>query len=293
VSARVVIVEAHPCWLDVVSGESIGSPGVTTTNKSPFLGHVAEALPGVREALDDLRSRLVHQLGDELIGLYLYGSLVLGDFDPQESDLDLLAALSGEVRDEHLPALRGLHAEFVRQHPNWDDRVEVAYVAAAALRTFKSQPSTVAIVSPGEPLHAKKVSRVSRGWLIDYYAVREHGITLLGPPPRALIDDISTDEFLDAVRRDLQTWREPLPHRSTRGPQRYAVLTICRGLYALRHGRQTSKKRAAVWVQREFPEWALVIERVLASTNRDAATEADHRETARFIEFALRAARVA
>lgn len=251
-----------------------------------------EQLPAVGELLDELRLRLLGELGENLVGLYLYGSLALGDFDPERSDLDLLAALTREVGEQELPALRALHAEFVRKHPDWDDRVEVAYVSTSGLRTFKSQASAVAIVSPGEPLHLKEVGRE---WLIDYHVVREHGMTLLGPPPHTLIDDISRDEFTTAVREHLESWREPLPLRPTLRLQRYAVLTMCRGLYALRHGRQTSKLQAALWVQREFPEWAPVIERALAWT-KDApapATETDRHDTARFVEFALRAAQLA
>jgi len=52
-----------------------------------------------------------------------------------------------------------MHAEFIRKRPSWDDRVEVAYVSTRGLRTFKSRASTVAIISPGEPLHLKQVGR--------------------------------------------------------------------------------------------------------------------------------------
>jgi hypothetical protein len=127
---------------------------------------------------------------------------------------------------------------------------------------------------------------VGRERLIGYYLVREHGIALFGPPPDTLIDDISREEFREAVRADLAGWRQPLTSSATRGPQRYAVLTLCRGLYALRHGGVTSKKQAALWAQRELAEWATVIGRALVSANDDSASETDHRETAGFIELA-------
>jgi hypothetical protein len=246
--------------------------------------------PAVEEALDELRARLLRGLGDDLVGLYAYGSLVLGDFDPERSDLDLLAALSSEVGEKELEALRRAHVGFLRRHPAWEDRVEVACVPTSALRTFKSRASTVAIVSPGEPLHLKQVGR---DWLIDYHLVREHGIALFGPPPRTLIEDISRDELLEAVRGHLARWHGELPSSATRGPQRYAVLTMCRGLYTLRHGRHVSKREAATWARRELPEWAPAIGRALAAANDDPASDADRLETARFVEFALRAAQEA
>ena len=245
------------------------------------------ASPAVGKLVDELRADLVRRLGADLVGLYAYGSLVLGDFDPVRSDLDLLTALSREVAETELAALRDVHGEFVRRHPAWEDRVEVVCVSTSALRTFKVRASTAAVVSPGEALH---LERVGREWLIDYHLVREHGVALVGPPPSTLIAEVSRDELLEAVREYLARWRGELPASATRGPQRYAVLTMCRGLYTLQHGRHVSKKAAAEWAQRELPEWAPTIERALAAANDDPASEADRRETARFVELALGAA---
>jgi hypothetical protein len=257
--------------------------GVSQSPLPEPLAEVLRGIPPVGAALGELRDRLIRLLGDRLVGLYVNGSLTLGDFDPKQSDLDLLAALSSEVDEREFPRIADMHAEYAQEHPAWNGRVEVAYVSTNALQTFKTRASRVANISPGESLNLRVVGRE---WLIGYYLVREHGIALFGPPPDTLIDDISREEFLAAVRQELLGWRRSLTPCATRGPQRYAVLTLCRGLYALQDGRVVSKKKAALWAQREFPEWATVIGRALDSANDDSASETDHRETARFIEFA-------
>jgi hypothetical protein len=38
---------------------------------------------------------------------------------------------------------------------------------------------------------------------------------------------------------------------------------MCRALYTLRYGVQVSKKQAALWAEKEFPEWATLIEHAL------------------------------
>jgi Aminoglycoside adenylyltransferase, C-terminal domain/Nucleotidyltransferase domain len=232
----------------------------------------------------EFRDRLHRELGDELVGLYLYGSLAFGDFDADRSDVDLIAAVASPVGQRRLAALARLHAAVARAYPEWDDRIEVAYVPIIGLRTFKSRTSTVAIIEPGEPLRLK---RIGRQGMIHYYLVREHGITLLGPSPRTLIDEISAEEFVDAVRAYLARWREPLAAGATRAAQRYAVLTMCRGLYSLAHSRPTSKNTAARWAQKAFPEWAATIERALASPDGVPAGRAEQQETAEFVAFAL------
>src|SRR3954452_25213147 len=101
--------------------------------------------PDIDALLDELRDRHQALLGAKLAGLYLFGSLVWGDFDHDSSDIDLLAALSSAVGERELAALERLHADFIAIHPYWRNRVEVAYVALEALRTFREQSSTIAV----------------------------------------------------------------------------------------------------------------------------------------------------
>ena len=84
-----------------------------------------------------------HNSNDSLVGLYVYGSLVTGDFDKDRSDIDLLA-----------------------------------------------------VVSPGEPFHLKALGK---DWLINWYMVREVGVTSCGPPPSAMIPEIIASRITGTV----------------------------------------------------------------------------------------------
>ena len=44
----------------------------------------------------------------------------------------------------------------------------------------------------------------------------------------------------------------------------YVILTLCRALYAYRHGEQVSKKQAALWAQKVLPEWSNFIGQAIA-----------------------------
>ena len=139
-----------------------------------------------------------------------------------------------------------MHARFVEDYPAWEDRIEVAYVPAPALWNFRIWTDQIAVVSPGEPFHLKAAGK---DWLINWYMVCEVGVTLCGPPPRALIPEISQSEFVEAVRKQAAEWKEWVYKMRTPGAQSYGVLTLCRALYSHAHGRQASKKRAALWAQ--------------------------------------------
>jgi len=214
------------------------------------------AYPAIDPLLDELRSQICQELRDKLIGLYLYGSLVTGDFDHTHSDIDLLAVLDSELTEAEFARLDDLHGAFVAAHPAWADRIEIAYLAQDALKTFRTQASPIAIISPGEPFHVKPAGK---DWLINWWNVRRQGVTLYGPGSQTIIDPISDEEFLAAVREQVGEWRTYVYEMERRKSQAYAILTLCRALYAVHHGEQPSKRQAAEWAADYFPYWGMLI----------------------------------
>ena len=212
--------------------------------------------PDVDPLLAELRSQIERILSAKLLGLYLYGSLVTGDFDPVHSDIDLLAVLAAELTPDEFAALDTMHGAFVAAHPAWVERVEIAYLTRAALQTFRTQRSPIAIISPGEPFHFKEAGN---DWLINWWIVRRQGVALYGPPAAQVIDPISDDEFLAAVREQVREWRTYVYEAERRKSQAYAILTLCRALYAYHNRDQVSKRRAAEWAAGYFPQWGPLI----------------------------------
>jgi predicted nucleotidyltransferase len=238
--------------------------------------------------LSDLLDRLRHIMGRRLVGLYLYGSLVTGDFDPDISDIDLLAVTDSDIDKRDFDQLEHMHDDLAAKYQQWQGRIEVAYLASAALRTFKSQVSPIAIISPGEPLHIKAAGK---DWLMNWWVVREKGVTLFGPAPTTLIEPISKREFLQAVQEHARSWREWIGDMRDQPGQAYAILTLCRALYTSSYGEQVSKQLAAQSAQQRFPEWADLIQNALAwrAGWRDEIVDAaaTFPETVRFVDFAI------
>lgn len=244
--------------------------------------------PEVNQLLDEVQDGLRRVLGERLVGLYLYGSLVTGDFDAAVSDVDLLVVLAGDLTADEFAALDGLHRVLIAAHPAWDNRLEIAYVSLDALKTFRTQTSPIGIISPGEPFH---IIDAGNDWLMNWYLVREKGVTLAGPPPATVIDPIAKAEFIDAIRAHVLVWRGYIEHVSHRGAQAYTILTLCRGLYTLEHLEHPSKVQAAAWAQRALPEWAGLIEQALVWRLAQAGPPVDDPaalvETRRFVAMVI------
>lgn len=215
----------------------------------------------LEEVLSDLLGRVREALGVKLLGLYLYGSLAAGDFDRGSSDIDLLAVTAADIDEREFERLRETQEGFVKERAEWDGRLEITYLSAEALRTFRERASRAAVVSPGEPFH---FTESAEHWLIDWRTAREKGVTLYGPPPSTFIGPIPKEEFLGAVRKQAERWRGWWEGETDRAGQAYAVLTLCRALHAHETGEQASKLRAARWAQARLPRWAPLIEDALA-----------------------------
>ena len=240
--------------------------------------------PDVDELLGSLLCQIRQVLGEKLVGLYLHGSLVTGDFREGVSDIDLLAATSADIDDRELLRLQQLHNDLVARNSEWDDRIDVAYLSVVGLKTFRSGASKMALICPGEPFHAREAGK---DWLVNWWLVRERGVTLYGPSPATLIDPISREEFVQAVREHAQLWREWVHQMRHRTGQAYTILTMCRALYASENGEQVSKKLAAAWARKQLPEWASLIQAALEWRDAREDEEVDHEatfpETVRFV----------
>ena len=213
----------------------------------------------INTLLDVLLVRIRTVFHDNLVGLYLYGSLVSGDFDHDISDIDLLAVTSGDMSEKEFEALRNMHDDVVHAYKEWKERIEVQYISLFSLQTFKTQTSKIVTISPGEPIHFIKAGK---DWLINWYIVQEKGLALFGPHQATIIPKISKDEYIAAVKEQALSWRERIKKynsQSPRGSLAYVVFTLCRAMYGYKMGEQVSKKHAASWVAEVFPQWASLL----------------------------------
>src|SRR5215213_3271034 len=186
----------------------------------------------INDLLADLLARMQSVLGQKLVGVYLYGSLVWGDFDRESSDIDLVVATSSDIDAHEFSNLDAMQHAFVDTYTYWNGRIEIAYVSTATLQTFKSHTSQIAVISPGEPFHFKETDP---GWLMNWYMVQEQGRTLFGPAPTTLIDPISQQEFIQTVKQHAARWSEWIYDSRSRPAQAYAIVTMCRALYTSKH----------------------------------------------------------
>ena len=236
--------------------------------------------PTIQPLLTVVTHELPLQLGDTLVGCYLYGSAVWGDFDDDISDIDLLVVLTHDVGDALFARLDGWHQDVEARFPDWAERIEIAYISTTALQTFRSHNSPIAVISPGEPFNFKEAGI---DWLINWYTIRNQSVVLIGPPPDGIIPEIRDVEFRESVRRQVGGWRDWVSHsRDSRPSQAYTILTMCRALYAWDTGTPVSKRVAAEWAMQQLPVHADIIANALEWRRNHRDNDINHAATYRY-----------
>jgi hypothetical protein len=242
----------------------------------------------VNRAVERLLEGTRGVLGGRLVGLYLHGSLALGDFFPPASDIDFLAATAGPVEAPAFEGLRDLHAG-LKAAGGWTARLEGVYLPPAALR--RQELATERLPTVGSDW-GFGLGRPGPTWVLDRWVTREHGLVVTGPDPRRLIDPIGPDQLRAAVRASLlEGWADWVRDPGWLRPRNYqgfAVLTMCRDLYALEHGVLVSKPAAAAWAVGRLPApWPALVERALAWRPELEPDDRGLAETLRFIAWVV------
>ncbi|NOV04592.1 aminoglycoside adenylyltransferase domain-containing protein [Paenibacillus planticolens] len=237
--------------------------------------------------LDQLLIGVKDVLARDVVGVYVHGSLALGDFNPETSDVDFLVVTRQELLAERLPALDRLHAELRNQGFKWAVNMEGSYISRASLRRYDPHkcrhPALRCDGSFGVDGHASD-------WIIQRAIIREHGIILSGPPPTGLIDPVEPAGLKKAAQGILKEWWAPLLEDASRLAtseyQAYAVLTMCRCLYTIEKGLVASKPAAAMWmINTRGNEWETLIRQAMAWRRGDELNAID--ETLAFVTYTL------
>ncbi|MFV2195845.1 aminoglycoside adenylyltransferase domain-containing protein [Nocardiopsis sp. LOL_012] len=214
-----------------------------------FLAHADRTAPGLVE------------------GLYLTGSVALGDFRPHTSDVDFVIVTS-RAPEPHL--LRRVHAltradvpqpQFNGIHLTWDD-----------LTRDPASCGPVASVVGGR-FHARSRNDVNP---VTWHVLAEHGVTVRGPHPLEL--DVWDEPgslrawSLGSLDEHWSRWREKAGRLVTpRGlavlgslAPSWSVLSVSRLHFTLKTGEITSKSGAGAYALHAFPErWQRILNECL------------------------------
>jgi predicted nucleotidyltransferase len=226
--------------------------------------------------LQELEAQVRDLLGPNLRGMYVYGSVAFGCYNPARSDVDVLVVTGRRMAPETrraFSALLRLLADAAR--------LEISFLSRADLDPWRYPTPFDYHFSPTSEKH----DGAGAYFATEIANARARGIALVGPPPEEVFPVVPDADFLDSVERDLVWAADHIQERPG-----YAVLNGCRVVAFRRERTVRSKAEAGAWGLRSAPEqFRSLIAEAGAIYAGEREGELDRAAVAAFVEWARNA----
>lgn len=211
----------------------------------------------VRAQLETLRRGLLNVLGEELVGLYLHGSLAMGCFNLKRSDLDLLAVTQRPMSAKTKRSI----VELLLHVSGKPSPIEISFLSERDLRPWR-YPTPFDLHYSKEWRNRYEEDLMSGQWqkweeerrrdpdLAAHIAVtRRRGIRLCGRPIPEVFPEVPKAHYLDSIVQDFYWAKE----HSAEDPV-YFILNASRIYMYLKEDCIASKAEAGLWAVGALPE---------------------------------------
>jgi predicted nucleotidyltransferase len=247
--------------------------------------------PYVNEVVQLLLENVRTVLGDYFYGLYLYGSLAGGDFDPGHSDIDFLVVTTKVLPKNLIPAIETMHLRVRDSGLEWAKKLEGTYLSKRMLYRYRPSKRRIPYLNEGRFF----LTYQGEEWTINRHILREKGVVVDGPPIRPRIARVTKAEIWRAIINILNKYWTPRLIDSDwlkpPGHQPYIAVTCCRVLYTLRYGEIKSKLFSAQWALKALDkEWTDLIKSAMSW--HYGMPQGDIKKTKRMVRYTLKEAEV-
>ena len=204
----------------------------------------------VRAQVEEFLNTLRDSLLDNLVGIYLHGSLALGCFNPELSDIDVLVVTRQPMTLETKRQL----AEFLLGHSANPAPIEISFLAEAFINPW--QYPTPYDFHYSEDWREKVSAELSSGtwkkWNDEIQTDEDlaahitvllrNGIVLNGRPIEEVFPTVPEEDYVDSLAKDFEWGKD----RIEQYPLNF-ILNAFRVCAFLEEGRICSKEEAGTW----------------------------------------------
>jgi hypothetical protein len=215
--------------------------------------------------LEEYIGRIKQDLGGQISAFYLEGSIALGEFNPQRSDIDFIAVLDNYATPSGFKKIEQIHRALEQKYP-W--KMSGMYFQARDLGCKEHTHDPFPNFHDGRLNWAYHFELSSVTWWI----LKNRAIAVFGPPTSSLPIAVDMDHLIDVQQKNLNTYWAGWTKRPGRilvltsdwGIQ-WSVLGVLRQFYTIREHQITSKIKAGEYGLSCLPErWHAIIREAIA-----------------------------
>ena len=214
----------------------------------------------VKEQIESLIRGLRRRLNDNLIGVYLHGSLATGCFNPLRSDIDLLVVVRQRMTVETKRDL----ARIILDASQQPAPIEISFLSPEDLHPWR-HPAPYDFHYSEDWREDFERERAGGDWtnwnaeertdadLAAHITVLNHrGACLYGRSIKEVFPSVPEKDFVDSILADVLSAKFGLGGAAARFPV-YVVLNACRTLAFMRDRSVLSKEEGGRWALANLP----------------------------------------
>lgn len=216
-----------------------------------------------KTVLDSIITSYQSILKDNLVGIYVHGSLAMDCFNPNSSDIDLLVVIKENLNFNKKRQLIDALLELDKLGP--EKGFEMSILLEEYTKDFK-YPTPFVLHFSKE--HKEKYEQdysymCENGEDPDLAAhitiTASRGICIFGKPIKDVFQPVPKKYYLKSIMCDIENAREDILNSPV-----YIILNLCRVLCYLREGMICSKKEGGEWAYSNVPmSYIEIIEQAL------------------------------
>lgn len=206
----------------------------------------------VQQILDKITVSYCSILKENLVGIYLHGSLVMGCFNPYTSDIDFLVIVKEKPDFNQLREVVEVLIKLSEDGPK--KGFEMSVLLEDDVKNFKYPTHFI--------LHYSEVYKDRYINQLDYICggfedpdlaahimiLRDRGVCLAGKPIDEVFQAVPEKYYIESIYNDISSSKEKIINNPT-----YYILNLCRFLYYLHDGKICSKKEGGEWAYNNLP----------------------------------------
>ncbi|WP_054026316.1 aminoglycoside adenylyltransferase domain-containing protein [Bacillus sp. FJAT-28004] len=193
------------------------------------------------------------ELEGNLSGIYLHGSLAMGCFHPQRSDIDFIVVIRESLTAENKKRIAKLVLELDDEMPN-ERGMEFSVILESHLNAFVyPTPCEMHYSDFHKERYQSDENYVCGGYEDNDFAAQlvvayYRGKTLYGKSLAELYEPIDRKYYLASIYYDIKDASDDIMDQPM-----YITLNLCRVLFYLRDGNISSKKEGGEWGVKALP----------------------------------------
>lgn len=207
------------------------------------------------EILDKIKASYQKILKDNLVGIYIHGSIAFKCFNWDKSDIDFLAVVSHSPSLQEKEALITVLLELDKQCP--PKGLEMSVVLDRVCIDFQ-YPTPFELHFSNA--HKEKCMTDLKKYCLEMHGsdkdlaahimvVRQVGITLCGKNIRDVFGEVPKADYLDSIKHDIEDAVKEINENPV-----YIILNLCRVYAYIRDGVVLSKEQGGTWGVKNLPE---------------------------------------